>query len=162
VETFQRLSEKTIFTEIPNMTKEEKQEMIERFKSYHKKGAVLTGVAAGSFGEGIDLPGDFLRCVVIVGLPLQVPDLEIKELIEYYDRKFGKGWDYGYTLPAITRSLQNAGRCIRSETDKGVIIFLEERFASPRYKKCFPKEWNIIVSTDFQKRIKDFFNPASS
>ncbi len=156
--SFQRLSEKTIFSEVSGMQKEEKQEMIESFKSYKKAGAVLTGVASGSFGEGIDLPGDLLKGVVIVGLPLQVPDLETKQLIEYYDLKFSKGWDYGYVLPAITKSLQNAGRCIRSEDDKGIIIFLEERFAWDQYRRCFPKDWKIEVSLDFQNRIRNFLS----
>ncbi len=155
---FSPLSEKTLFTEIPGMTKDDKEDMIERFKSYSKSGAVLSAVASGSFGEGIDLPGDLLKAVVVIGLPLQVPDLETKELINYYDSKFSKGWDYGYVLPAITKVLQNAGRCIRSETDKGVIIFLEERYAWPQYKRCFPKDWDTVITMDFQNRIRDFFS----
>jgi len=153
---FSPLSEKTVFCEMPNISKEEKNGIIEEFKRFKKAGAVLCGVAAGSFGEGIDLPGDFLKAVVVVGLPLQVPDLETKQLIEYYDLKFSKGWEYGYVLPAITKSLQNAGRCIRSETDKGIIIFLDERFSWPNYLKCFPQEWDIQVSIDFQNTIKKF------
>ena len=132
--------------------------MLERFKSYKDEGAALLGAATGSFGEGIDLMGDYLKAVIVVGLPLEKPNLETGALIDYYDRKFGKGWDYGYVLPAITRTLQNAGRCIRSETDKGVIIFLDERYAWPRYYKCFPKEMDVSISQHYPEKIRQFFS----
>ncbi|MFC1698214.1 ATP-dependent DNA helicase, partial [Nanoarchaeota archaeon] len=128
---FNPLCKKSTFTENGDMTKRDKEEMLESFKKYEKIGAVLLGCSSGNFAEGIDLPGDLLKCVVVVGLPLQSPDLETKRLIEYYDQKFKKGWDYGYLLPAFTKSLQSAGRCIRSETDKGAIIFLDERYKWP-------------------------------
>ena len=107
--------------------------------------------------QGVDLPGDLLKAVVVVGLPLQKPDLETKELIDYYDNKYQKGWDYGYTFPAITKCLQGAGRCIRSETDRGVIAFLDERFVWPSYMKCFPPDWNIKITRLYEDRVKEFF-----
>lgn len=155
---FEPLAKKTIFLEESGLSKVEKEDLLERFKSYNKTGAVLLGVAAGSFGEGIDLPGDLLKAVIVVGLPLQRPDLETKELIDYYEKKFNKGWDYGYIFPAITRCLQSAGRCIRSETDRGVVVFLDERFAWPHYSKCFPPDWNIKITKMYEDRISEFFD----
>ena len=148
---------KTIFLEKAESTKAEKEGMLERFKSYKDSGAVLLAAASGSFGEGIDLPGDFLKGVIIVGLPLQKPDLETKELIDYYEEKFGQGVNYGYIFPAITKCLQNAGRCIRSENDKGVIIFLDERFAWQNYYKCFPSDMDFKISKIYIKRVEEFF-----
>ena len=113
---FATLCTKTLFLEQPNMTKEQKQDFLDRFKKYQQSGAALLAVAAGSFGEGIDLPG-VLKGVVVVGLPLDRPDLETQQLIDYYDKKFGKGWEYGYTYPAFNKTLQSAGRCIRSLSD---------------------------------------------
>ena len=152
---------KTMFTESPQLNKQEREEFLENFKKYKNSGAVLLAVASGSFGEGIDLPGDLLKAVIVVGLPLSAPDLETKSLIEYFDKKFGKGWDYGYLFPAFNKALQNAGRCIRSETDKGVIIFLDERFNWPNYRRCFPDDWDIEVSLDYKKFISEFFNGSS-
>ena len=154
--SFASLCNKTLFLEQPNMTKEQKQDFIDRFKKYQNSGAVLLAVAAGSFGEGIDLPG-ILKGVVVVGLPLDRPDLETQQLIEYYDKKFGKGWDYGYIMPALTKCMQNAGRCIRSETDRGVIAFLDERYAWPRYFNCFPTDWKLRISADPVPEIQKFF-----
>lgn len=156
-EFFLNQSRKTAFLEEPEMTKREKQEMLEKYKEYADTGAVLLGAVSGSFSEGIDLPGDFLKCVVIVGIPLSRPDLETNKLIEYYDQKFGKGWDYGYSLPAMSRCLQGAGRCIRTETDKGVIIFLDRRFTWGNYHKVFPKDMDLKITQLYNDRIKEFF-----
>ncbi|MDO8661293.1 MAG: helicase C-terminal domain-containing protein, partial [Candidatus Woesearchaeota archaeon] len=157
-EVFSGLCHKTVFCEQPSMSKLEKQEFLDRFIGY--KEAVLLGVASGSFGEGIDLPG-VLKAVIIVGLPLDRPTLETQELIAFYDAKYGKGWDYGYVLPAISKCLQNAGRCIRTERDRGVIVFLDERYAWPNYFNCIPKDWGAVVTTDYLARIKTFFEQSS-
>ena len=160
--TFVDLSTKTAFLEDKDMIKEEKSEFLEKFKSYNKIGAVLLGAVSGSFGEGIDLPGDLLKCVIVVGLPLQQPTLETKKLIDYYDLKFGKGWDYGYVAPALTKCLQSAGRCIRSETDRGIIIFLDERYVWNNYFKHFPADWDIKITKDYGTAITKFYREEES
>jgi DNA excision repair protein ERCC-2 len=154
---FSDLSKKTIFTEDAIMQKAERREMLERFKGYSKSGAVLLAVSSGSFSEGIDLPGDFLKCVIVVGLPLQRPDLETKEQIAYFDEKFKRGWDYGYVFPAFSKCLQSAGRCIRSEEDRGVMIFLDERFTWPQYYGLFPTDMDAKITLKYIDRIKEFF-----
>jgi DNA excision repair protein ERCC-2 len=146
-----------IVLEKPSLSKSEKQSLIDSFKDLKDKGGVLLAVASGSFGEGIDLPGDYLKGVIVVGLPLEKPNLETKELINYYDKKFGRGWDYGYIYPAITKTLQNAGRCIRSDTDKGVIVFLDERYSWPRYMDCFPPDYNVKITKLYEEKVKNFF-----
>lgn len=137
-----------------NSTNEEKQKLLNQLQTSLK--ATLLGVAAGSFGEGVDLPG-VLKGVIIVGLPLDRPTVETKQIIAYYDRKFGKGWEYGYTLPAMTKCIQNVGRCIRSEKDKGVLIFLDERYLQPTYRNCLPQDWNIIITKEPIEEIENFF-----
>ena len=158
VDLFLTKIEKTVFHERQEMSKQEKDEMINKFRLYKKTGAALLAVVAGSYGEGIDLPGDELKTVVVVGLPLGKPDLETNALIKYYDKKFKHGWDYGYVFPAFNKIIQNAGRCIRSATDTGVIVFLDERFTWPRYYRCFPQTWNMKVSVDrYREKIQKFF-----
>lgn len=149
---------KTLFTEEQGLSTTKKKEMIENFKRYKDTGAMLLGVANGNFAEGIDLPGDLLQAVVVVGLPLAKPDLETQSLIDYYDEKYDKGWDYGYLYPAFNTVLQSAGRCIRSEDDKGAIIFLDKRYAWNQYKRCFPPNWDLRVTQLYQRGLKQFFN----
>lgn len=145
--------ERDLLFERTKLSKQEKQSLLDRFA---KSNGVLLGVAAGSFGEGVDLPG-LVKGVIVVGLPLEKPDLETSELIDYYDKKFGKGWEYGYILPAMAKCIQNAGRCIRTETDRGVIAFVDERYAWPRYKDCFPKEWQTRIESEPTANIAQFF-----
>lgn len=155
---FEELCGKKIFIERPRLSKEEKYELLEDFKKHKEEGACLMGVTSGSFGEGIDLPGDFLKCVIVVGLPLERPSLEVRELIDYYDLRYGKGWEYGYIFPAMIKTMQNAGRCIRSESDKGVVVFLDERYAWEQYYRCFPPDYGIKISKMYKEGIKKFFD----
>ncbi len=150
-------STKTIFIEDAELSKEQRGDLLERFKDYKATGAILLAVAGGSFAEGVDLPGDLLKGVIVVGLPLARPDLETQELINYYDRRFSKGWDYGYTIPAIIKTLQSAGRCIRSETDRGVVIFMDERYVWQNYKKCFSPDMHMKIEKDPLPLMKEFF-----
>ena len=147
-------SEKTVLMEDSTM---DKGELFDKFSSYKEQGAVLLAVVGGSFSEGVDFCGDLLNGVVVVGLPLAPPNLEIQELINYYDRHFGKGWDYGYIIPALIKAIQSSGRCIRSETDKGVVVFLDERYVWKNYFECFPKDWHIVIDRNPVKRIEEFF-----
>lgn len=151
----------TIIAERQGMSVEEKQAAVSRLRSCVLSGAALLGVAAGSFGEGVDLPG-VLNAVIVTGLPLERPNLEIEERIRHYSQKFGKkGRDYAYTLPALSRCFQNAGRCIRRENDKGALIFLDERFAWPMYRGFFPADWDLVIDSDYTSRLQEFFGKDS-
>lgn len=151
---FAEIYKSRIFYERAGMTKEEKQKLLDNFAKCTS--AVLLGVASGSFGEGVDLPG-VLKGVIIAGLPLDKPDLETTQLIKYYDEKFGKGWEYGYIMPAMNKCIQNAGRCIRTEKDRGTLIFLDERYSWPRYSSSFPSDWNTRITFNYREEIARFF-----
>jgi len=148
---------RSIFMEEKGMKKHEKTKFLEKFKKT-LNGAMLA-VVGGSFSEGIDLPG-ILKCVVVIGLPLQPPDLETKEMINYYDHKFGKGWDYGYIFPAMNKVMQAAGRCIRNEKDRAVRIFLDERYTNSQYLRFFPKDWDIQILKNWEDEIINFFSES--
>ena len=90
--------------------------------------------------------------MIIVGIPLAKPDLKTREIMRYFEEKFDRGWDYGYLYPAMIKCFQSAGRCIRSAEDRGVVVFLDERFAWQNYFCCFPRE-NTIVTKDFEKYL---------
>jgi DNA excision repair protein ERCC-2 len=118
---------------------------------------LLLGVQAGSFSEGVDMPGNFLNGVIIVGVPLEKPDLKTKALIDYYEYMFKRGWDYGYAYPAMIRCLQAAGRCVRSESDRGVAVFIDERFLWSNYRKIFPSDMEISITNEPEKLIREFW-----
>jgi DNA excision repair protein ERCC-2 len=110
---------------------DEVPQLLEQFFSLGRRGgAVLTGVCGGKLAEGIDYKGEALNGVVVVGLPLAAYDEIQKEINGYYTKKYGKtkGMLIAYTLPAINRGLQAAGRVIRSESERGVLLFCDRRF----------------------------------
>ncbi len=137
-----------------NMSSSKLSALISSFKK--ERNAVFFGVVGGSLSEGVDYPGDELLCVVIVGIPLAEPDLETQALIDYYEEKFGKGWSYGYIYPAINKVIQAAGRCIRTENDRGVIVFMDERYIWRNYSRVLPK-MKKIVTNEPEKYIREFF-----
>lgn len=119
-------------------------------------------VLGGIFGEGIDLTGDRLTGVVVVGvgLPQVCPELEIMR--SYYQEHSGAGFHYAYSYPGLNRVLQAAGRLIRAETDRGGLLLVDSRFAQSDYQRLLPDEWNPIPRTshgiDIRKIVADFWN----
>jgi len=127
-------------------------ELIRKFSG----GGVLCGVQGGSLGEGIDYCQGEIKTVIIVGIGLDEMNIEVKALIDYYQDKFGKGWEYGYIYPGVIKALQAAGRSIRKETDKSAIIFMDERFKWNNYKRALGDK--IFISTSQpEKYVEGFF-----
>lgn len=110
----------------------------------------LLGIAllGGVFGEGIDLTGERLHGVIIVGtgIPQISPERELMK--EYFNEANHQGYQYAYQFPGFSKVMQAAGRLIRSENDKGLILLLDQRYARPDYRQLFPEEWTAhYVST---------------
>ncbi|MFT4250084.1 MAG: ATP-dependent DNA helicase [Candidatus Woesearchaeota archaeon] len=160
-ERFQTMTSKPVFCESRGMSKSDKASVLSKLESYSSSGAVFLGVTSGSFAEGVDFKGDLAKAVVVVGLPLARPDLETQALMKYYDKKFSRGWDYGYVFPAFNKVLQSAGRVIRSEEEKGALIFLDERYAWANYQRCFPQTWQLVQSDSPGDVVKEFFGVSS-
>jgi DNA excision repair protein ERCC-2 len=106
-----------------------------------KKSLLAFAVMGGIFGEGVDLPGDLLTGVTIVGVGLPGIGLERDLLKDYYQEEGLNGYDYAYRLPGWNRVLQAAGRVIRQETDRGIIQLIDDRFDQSFYKKLYPPHW---------------------
>jgi DNA excision repair protein ERCC-2 len=81
---------------------------------------------------------------------------------EYYQRKFGAGFDYAYTIPAMAKAVQAAGRVIRSETDAGLIVLMDRRFLETSYSQAMPTDWfesdvSEIVSDSILSEVAGFW-----
>lgn len=92
-------------------------------------------VIGGSVAEGIDFPGDELCFAILVGIQYPPPSLELKAMSELYDRRYGEGmgWKYLQETPAVRKMRQAIGRLIRTETDRGMAVVLDNR--ASRYKR---------------------------
>ena len=101
-------------------------------------------VLGGSFSEGIDLPGNRLIGVVVVGVGLPGLSSENNIIRDYYEEKCGTGYDYAYTYPGMNGVLQATGRVIRTETDVGIAVLIDDRYSEPKYRAMFPQEWGSV------------------
>ncbi len=148
-----------------SMGKRDREALTDRLRELPAgRGGVLMGVQGGSLSEGVDYIGNLLSAVVVMGLPLAPPSREVDALIGYFDRKFGRGRgdEYGYVNPAMNRVVQAAGRLIRTEDDRGVVVLMDERFAQERYVRCFPPDWTPREARELAKEVSDFFEGAGA
>ena len=99
-------------------------------------------VLGGSFSEGIDLPGKRLIGSIIIGVGLPGLSDENNIIRDYYEYKCGQGYDYAYTYPGMNSVLQAVGRVIRTESDKGIAVLIDDRYAERKYRELFLNEWN--------------------
>ncbi len=127
-----------------DMTTREREDTLEMFHNGSTKTQVGFFVMGGVFGESIDLIGDMLSGVLIVGVGLPMVSPFNNVLRSHFDETFQSGFDYAYTYPGLNKVIQAVGRVIRTETDRGVAILIDDRFASRRYMSLYPKQWNHL------------------
>lgn len=117
-------------------------------------------VTGGIFSEGIDLKEDSLIGAMIVGTGLPMICRERNILRDYFDRNGIDGYAYSYIYPGMNKVLQAAGRVIRTDNDRGVILLLDDRFASREYELLYPREWREIypaTKENVGKIVRDFW-----
>lgn len=129
-------------TQSNSMDAEARREFLDKFEEDPEQTLVGFAVLGGIFSEGIDLRGDRLIGVAIVSVGLPGLSAENNLIKDYYDKENGQGFAYAYQLPGMNNVLQAAGRLIRSSKDVGIILLLDQRFASYRYTNLFPAHWN--------------------
>ena len=124
-----------------HMDEEERENFLRAFEMGREKSLIGFGVLGGIFSEGIDLTNEKLIGTLIIGTGLPQVCNEREILKSYFDQKGLYGFDYAYRYPGMNKVLQAAGRVIRTEDDRGVILLLDERFQREKGKEIFPKEW---------------------
>ncbi|MDO8055457.1 MAG: ATP-dependent DNA helicase, partial [Candidatus Hermodarchaeota archaeon] len=128
-----------LFIEKPGVPSSENDSLVKAFKAKADDGAVLLGVLGGRNSEGEDYPGKEMETVVVVGVPYARPNQRETARIEYFEQQFPKkGRFYGYHLPAMRSASQAAGRSIRTFEDRGAIVFLDNRYATPYCYRLLP------------------------
>lgn len=108
------------------------------------EGALLSlCVMGGVFAEGVDLPGAQLIGAAVVGVGLPQVNDEQEELRTYYNQTQGDGFAFAYRYPGMQKVLQSAGRVIRSESDRGVILLIDDRYRENAYRELLPAHWQV-------------------
>jgi Rad3-related DNA helicase len=139
----QRLAERhphiALWQQSRGMAEAERQAFLDQFTE-HSQG-IGFAVLGGAFGEGIDLPGARLigAFIATLGLPQLNPVNE--HMKTRMGAIFGAGYDYTYLYPGIQKVVQAAGRVIRSQHDRGVVMLIDDRFGEARVRQLLPRWW---------------------
>jgi len=137
-------TEAKVIIQQTGMSEEERESFLDQFSCPGQRSMVAFAVMGGVFGEGIDLTGDRLSGAIIVGVGLPQLCLERNIIRRYFDQTKGLGFEYAYVYPGMNKVLQAAGRVIRTEADRGVVLLIDDRFDTPLYRNLYPAEWNPI------------------
>ena len=115
-----------LIREARGMTEEEKNAILAAFDGGER--VILLAVLGGAFSEGVDLPGDRLKNVIVVSTGLPQPDEKLKAMQAYYDAMGEDGFYLCMTLPGMVRVIQAAGRLIRTGSDTGTLLLIDSRY----------------------------------
>ena len=130
------------------MSDAQRATFLERFTESPARSMVAFVVMGGVFAEGIDLPGEKLIGAAIVGVGIPQPSFELEVMRALTDDGEGSGFQTAYVFPGVERVLQAAGRVIRTETDRGVVLLLDERYQAPEYRRLLPRFWRVRPAQD--------------
>ena len=84
---------------------------------------------------------------------------------DHFDQRLGagRGYDYAYRYPGFTKALQAAGRVIRHENDRGVVVLIDDRYSESFYRGLRPSHWKMACETSetsiIERRLVDFWTP---
>ena len=105
---------------------------------------------------GVNMAGN---CIVDDAVCREASRKEI--LRRYYDEAGGTGFDYAYRFPGMNKVLQAAGRVIRTQEDRGVVLLLDDRFARAEYTRLFPRHWHQLQylrsTTELEQQLAAFW-----
>lgn len=138
-----------------NMTELQKKSFLQKFEQFGTRNLLAFAVLGSHFNEGIDLQGDKLSGVFVIGtgMPQLSPEREI--MTQYYAEKFEGGRAYGYQYPGFNRVQQAVGRLIRSENDIGFAVLIDDRYSNPEWQTIFPDDWLVKQFTEHQELISE-------
>lgn len=143
------------------MDEESRLEFLQNFTEASQTESLLGfTIMGGLFGEGIDLPGDRLIGMVVVGVGLPQICVERDLIRDHFNQDQKPGFDYAYQFPGMNRVLQSAGRVIRGPKDKGIVVLVDDRFFQMRYRRLFPKHWHyyqVRSNGELQQHVSAFW-----
>ena len=144
-----------ILSQKKDMTAREKADFLAEFEKESKSYLIGFCVMGGIYSEGIDLVGESLIGAVVIGIGIPALSFEREAIAAYYNDKYEEGKQFAYIYPGVNRVLQAAGRVIRREDDRGVIVLIDDRFDDPIYKTVIPKLWSGMKFISTSEELRD-------
>ncbi len=150
-----------VYEQERSMSEEKRAEFLSNFIPNPKETNIGLLVLGGAFGEGVDLIGDRLSGVAIIGIGMPTVGFERNLLKEHFENKTKRGFAYAYLYPGMNRVMQALGRLIRSETDKGAALLIDDRYLNREYREVYARlypNYSIAYSTfDLDMILDDFY-----
>ncbi len=138
----QQDSETNTLVQSQGMTEPDREVFLKEFQPDSTDTLLGFAVLGGIFSEGIDLKGDRLNGVMVVGVGLPQICFERDLIKDHFNKNDKNGYNYAYIYPGMNKVLQAGGRLIRSETDRGTIVLIDDRFLKQPYHALLPEEWS--------------------
>ncbi|MEN6340916.1 MAG: ATP-dependent DNA helicase [Clostridiaceae bacterium] len=139
----ERLPDAVLIEQSPGMADAARADFLSQFRAGGAGVTVGLAVMGGVFSVGIDLPAERLCGAVIVGVGLPQLCLERDVLRDAYEQKYEQGYRYAYQYPGVCKVLQAAGRIIRTPTDRGALLLIDQRYGQAEYRALLPAQWSI-------------------
>ena len=154
------LKNEYVFTQPQSASPKEREKFIYDFTPNPEKTRIGLCVLGGVFSEGIDLVGDRLTGVIIVGVGLPMISME-NQIIQAVTGKDEPeiGFKTAYVYPGLNKVLQAAGRVIRTDTDRGFVVYLDERYRNQEYEEILSADYNVVKADSIDETfdlINDF------
>ncbi|ASJ75435.1 ATP-dependent DNA helicase [Granulosicoccus antarcticus] len=144
--------EREVWRQSSDQSRVQQHELLEHLEQPgHRVGFAILG---GVFGEGIDYIGERLIGVIVVSPGLPGLDAQTQLVASHYQQQGHDGFDFAYRYPGFTRVLQTVGRLVRSETDSGTVILVDDRFKQRFYRALFPQHWQVQLPRDQAKLLE--------
>jgi len=139
----ERLPDAAFVEQSPDMDDAARADFLSQFLPEAAGVTVGLAVMGGVFSEGIDLPAERLCGAAIVGVGLPQLCLERDVLRDAYEEKYAQGYRYAYQYPGVCKVLQAAGRIIRTDTDRGALLLVDQRYGHAEYRALLPAQWTV-------------------
>jgi Rad3-related DNA helicase len=120
---------------------------------------VLGIVLGGTLSESIDLIDTPLAGVIVVGVAQSPPSPQLDRAAAHFDSRGLDGHLMAYIQPGMSKIVQAAGRLIRTEQHRGVLLLVDGRFRQPAWRQFFPSLWEprVVAARDVDHLVRDFW-----
>lgn len=135
----QAFAGRTLWQQQAGLDERAREQLLETFETRRDVAAFC--ILGGVFGEGVDLPGERLSSVVVVGVGLPQVGRERDQLQAWYQQRMGEGFEYAYLYPGMQKVSQALGRVVRTDSDRGRALLIDPRYGWPRYRELLPPWW---------------------
>ena len=156
---------KNLWLQQPGTSLAEINSLLAELKA-NKRPKLICAVQGGQLAEGLDYKGYGMKGAFVIGPALPAYSFEKKITERYFQKKYADGRHYTFTYPAMAKSVQAAGRVVRSPSEKAVVVLMDSRFLQNSHRAAMPTDWNSdkeenLVSNSILRDVSQFWESPS-